>query len=363
MGDVLGWMRQNVPGVKQLADAGDIMARGLDLINKVLNLLTNPQKLIPYLFTLIFGLLFGAWLLCVHTIWSISIFNEVLFWLYFIFVTLLFEIVVSIVFIAIFTLLVVIDIVLWLLDLITFGAIRFITRCEETPDSWYKRGNFVYDNITRAIFLCQYPCGMRFKPSNMGGFVCMRNDQFETPFCPQSQIYRLYKGETIETPSIMNDFVPDLQFWTKSPEDRKEQIGVFFDKRQAFLNKCCAKMEPYKDVIKNVCANFDTVHLPHDTPANRQLLKGLCCQAFCQGGDNAGEGKPSFCADMGCQTSVQQRGGNEASIVGISDVSEKIMNVVTMILLSTIIVAMFLYRETISDSIRIAGRKIKGIGK
>jgi hypothetical protein len=355
---VLDYLRK-VPVLGQVIDAGDIMARGLELINKVLNLLTNPQKLIPYLFTLIFGLLFGAWMLCVHTIWSISIFNEILFWLYFIFVTLLFEIIVSIVFIAIFALLVVIDIVLWLLDLVTFGAIRFITRCEETPDSWYKRGNFVYDNITRAIFLCQYPCRMRFKPSNVGGFVCMRNEKYETPFCPQSQIYRLYKGETIETPAIMNEFVPDLQFWAKSTEERKDQIGAFFDKRQAFLNKCCDKMEPYKDVLKNVCANCDTVRLPNDTPANRQLLKGLCCQAFCQAD---GADKPGFCADMGCQTTIQPSGG-EASIVGVSDVTEKIMNVVTMILLSTIVVAMFLYRKSILNYVKATGKGIKRIVK
>ena len=342
------------PLVKEVMDAGDIMSKGLDLINKVLNLLINPQKLIPYLFTLIFGLMFGAWLLCVHTIWSISIFNELLFWLYFIFITLLFEIVVSVVFIAIFACLVVVDIVLWLLDLVTFGAIRFITRCEETPDSWYKRGNFVYDNITRALFLCQYPCGMRFRPSNIGGFICMRNDKTETPFCPQSQIYRLYKGETIETPAIMNDFVPDLEFWTKSAEERKERIGAFFDKRQTFLNKCCAKMEPYKDVIMNVCANCDTVNLPNDTAANRQLLKGLCCQAFCQAEGN--QDKPGFCSGLGCKTLVQP--GSEASIIGIGDVTEKIMNVATMILLSTIVVAMFLYRESI-----IAYINVKRTGK
>jgi hypothetical protein len=162
--DVGGWIRNNVPGVKQLADAGDIMSKGLDLINKTLNLLINPQKLIPYLFTLIFGLLFGAWLLCVHTIWSISIFNEVLFWLYFIFITLLFEIVVSVVFIAIFACLVVVDIVLWVLDLVTFGAIRFITRCEETPDSWYKRGNFVYDNINPCVIPVPIPLWYAIPP-------------------------------------------------------------------------------------------------------------------------------------------------------------------------------------------------------
>lgn len=319
----------------------------IKIMGKVIDLLENPQKVIPYLFTLCFGLLFGAWMLCVHTIWSISIFNEILFWLYFIFITLLFEIIVSFVFIAIFSFLVVIDIILWLLDLVTLGAVRFLTRCEETPDSWYKRGNFAYDNITRAIFLCQYPCAMRFRPSKFGGMVCMRSKETESSFCPQSQIYRLYMGENIESPAIVNDFVPDLDFWTKSKEDRKLAIGQFFESRQEFLNTCCSKMEPYKAVLKNICANCETVKLPNDSPANRQLLKGLCCQAFCQADDTD---KPNFCESMGCQTAVQP--GGDSSIVGIGGVSEKIINVIIMIMLSTIFIALFLYRKSIVGGIR-----------
>ena len=348
MGEEVKNLLKQVPIVGDFINAGEAAKKGVELMIKFLNLLNNPKKVIPYLFTLIFGLLFGAWMLCVHTIWSISIFNEILFWLYFIFVTLLLEILLSLVFIAIFSCLVVIDIILWLLDLITFGAIRFLTRCEETPDSWYKRGNFAYDNITRAIFLCQYPCGMRFRPSKYGGLVCMRTKQTESSFCPQSQIYRLYKGENIESPAIVNDFVPDLEFWTKSKEDRKLAVGQFFESRQSFLNKCCSKMEPYKDVLQNICANCDTVKLPNDTPENRQLLKGLCCQAFCQAEIDAD--RPYFCANMGCQTMVQS--GRHTSILGIGDVSEKIINVIIMIVLSTIFIAIFLHRKSIVVGVR-----------
>lgn len=327
-----------VPGVDGLLSAGDTAVK---LMNFFINLLSDPAKYIPYLFTMVFGLLFAGWMLCVHTIWSLPVLFDILFWVYFILVTLILEILISVVFITLFAVLVCIDTILWLMDLLTFGAIRYLTRCEETPDAWYKRGNFVYDNITRAIFLCQYPCGTRFRPSKYGGMVCVKSKPTETPYCPQSMIYRLYKGDDVVKPAIMNDFTPDLEFWSKSTRERKDAVGAFFQKRQTFLGDCCKKMQPYQGVLKNICANWDTIPLQDDTPYNRQLLKSLCCQSFCQGpiGKTA-----DFCPKMGCQT-MAISGGSDSTIEGIGDVSQKIFNIIVMIVVMTIVVMMFLYRK------------------
>lgn len=319
----------------------ELMDAGLKLLKFSINLISNPAKYIPYLFTMVFGLLFAAWLLCLHTIWSLPGLHDILFWVYFIVVTLLVEILISVVFIALFAVLVCIDTILWLLDLVTFGAIRYLTRCEETPDAWYKRGNFVYDNITRAIFLCQYPCAMRFKPSTYGGMVCVKTQPSETPYCPQSNIYRLYKGEGIVKPALMNEFTPDLDFWSKSASERQDAIAAFFQKRQTFLGDCCKKMAPYQGVLTNICANWDTIPLQDDTPQNRQLLKNLCCQSFCQG---PGGKTADFCPKLGCQT-ILKSGGNDSTIEGIGDVTQKIFHIIVMIVVVSIVVMMLVYRH------------------
>ena len=329
--------------VDTVKSAGEIATNGLQLIKAVLRLIAEPHKLIPYLFVLIFGLLFAAILLLWHVFWSLPILNTIAFWVYYILVVLFTEIIVSIVFTALFILFACIDVCLWLLDLLTLGAVRYLTRCEDSPDAWYKRGNFALNNIVNSFFFCQYPCANRFKP--LGGFMCMRNDSNEPSYCPQSQIYRLFKGESLESPVIMNKFKPDVKFWTLTIEERKEKIRAFFNKRQNYLQNCNDKLARYDNVIRNVCTNYKTVPLPDDNKENREKLRALCCQVFCDRQPQA-----NFCGTVlscpvdgvsGTNTDLNDKRVTEV----VRDVSLRILHLALLITVLSIITMMYFQKK------------------
>ena len=320
---------------------GELIANGVKLVLAVLRLITEPHKIIPYLFVLIFGLLIATILLVFHIIWSLPILNTIAFWVYYILIVLFTEIIVSIIFTALFILLACIDVCLWLLDLLTLGAVRYLTRCEDTPDAWYKRGNYALDNTVNSFFLCQYPCANRFKP--LGGFMCLRNDSDEPSYCPQSQIYRLLKGESVDTPVMMDKFKPDVKFWTFTTEERKEKIRSFFNKRQNYLQNCSNKMAPYDSVIRNVCTNYKTVPLPEDSKDNRDKLRALCCQVFCDRQPQA-----DFCGTvLSCSADgVDGIDPNNKRVTEVvRDVSLRILHLVLLITIISIIVMMYFHRN------------------
>lgn len=327
----------------------DIMKKGLELIMQgiklfemIFKLITKPHKFIPFILILVFGMLFVALLLWWHIIWSLPGLNTLAFWIYFVVIVLLVEILMSILFLAIFVFVVIVDVCRWLLDLLTLGAIRAVTRCEDAPDVWYKRGNWQHNNFVNSMFMCQYPCATRFKPQY--GFICKRMDRLEPSYCPQSQIYRMYRGEALVGPSMMSEYKPDLDFWRQKPEERKEIVKAFFQKRQAFLQNCSNKMERFDPLIRNVCANWDTVTLPNGS--DRELLRGLCCQAFCQRSPSA-----DFCPSLRCQTDASLDAGMGAGAIShAGSVIRTIVNLVILIFITTLLIVMFLRRQ-----IKVAG--------
>lgn len=326
----------------------EVMKKGLELMGQVfkiieliIKLITKPHKFIPFLFILVFGLIFVAIALLWHIIWSLPGLNTVAFWLYFIVTVLLVEILVAVFFLILFVIVVLVDVALWLLDLLTLGAVRALTRCEDAPDVWYKRANWHHNNFVSSLLVCQYPCATRFKPKS--GFLCRRLDRQEPSYCPQSQIYRLYKGEALLGPSIMSEYKPDFDFWRQKPEGRKELVKTFFHKRQQFLQNCSNKMQRFDPLIKNICANWDTVALPKGGPADRELLRGLCCQAFCQRSPPA-----DFCANLRCQTDAGAMDPAELGVGAIShagDVIRTIVNLIVLIFITTLVIVMFLRKK------------------
>lgn len=324
--------------IKLAASIPDLVNVAVQILNAIVKIVTCPHKAIPYIFVLVVGLIFCAVLLALHIFLSLPLINDLVFWVYFFVVVLLVELIVSIVFVALFLVIALVDVCIWLLDLLTFGAVRTLTRCEDTPEAWFKRPNFVHDNVVRSIFLlCQHPCSRRFKPT--GGFFCSKMNRLEPSFCPQSQIYRIYKGEPLDSPVVMDRYTPDLDFWGQSQEQRKETIKAYFADRQGFLQKCTDKMTKYEGVIRNVCANCDTVPLPSNDPKEREMLKSLCCQVFCQRQPSA-----EFCAKLQCK-SDSGSASTGASISSSGDVIQTIVNTGVVIFIVTMIILMFLHRS------------------
>jgi hypothetical protein len=323
--------------IKGLLSIGTFFLTILQLAMKIAWMLSNPIEAVIYLIKLIVGILIGIVLIVIYTILTIPPIIYAVYGIYFFIFYIVVQAVLTLYYMSMFIVIAMFAAILWALDLILgmFQRQSIISksmRCENIPDLWYTRANIIHDNVyLRSTILCQSKCASRFKPN---GVLCVRTDSQEPSYCPQAQVYRIYKGMKLENPYTMGEFKPGLKFYSQSKEMREIEIKRFFAKRQNFLQSCSEYNEPYDFLVKTICANHEYVSLPNEN--DRKKLKGLCKQIYCHGTP-----KEDFCYKF------DDAKGDDADAENIDqdEVLKRIIKLIILIILSVIIILMFLYNN------------------
>lgn len=327
--------------IKGLLSIGDFFMAILNVAKGLAKLVSRPMEMITYLIKMIFGLFIGLILIIVYTLLTIPPFIYIIYGIYFFIFNIVMMSIFSMFWIGLFALFSLLGCVIWTIDLMLSSMTGFkshsflvwFVRCENLPDMWYTRANFVDGNRYARGFLCQSPCASRFLPN---GLYCQRMNDQQPSYCPQAQVYRIYKGLSLKPDPIdMNEFKPSVSFYMKSKEDKEEELRKFFQKRQAYLTKCSQANEPYEGLIKGICGNFDTVKIKDK--ALREELATLCHQIYCQG-----QPKEEFCYKFKSNMDDLKIA---KKMLSQEDIIKRVLNLLVLIIVCVIIILMFLHNS------------------
>ena len=312
----------------------DIIKSLIIIAKNVALLILQPGKALLFILCWIIGIPIYAVLLINYMIFDLPILNYLQFINYYFWTVLVFDLIVSLFYFALFCVYGVIACGMWLTDLLSFGLVRLLTRCENDIHSWYTRANFAYGNTANRLLIAQLPCARKFKPN---GFVCERQPIEEPSYCPHSQIYRIYKGMKVHSPPIIDKFNPSTtSFMSANPGKREEMVRAFFRSRKDFIAVCATAMTPFQNIVRSICANPKTANI--ESEKYRDLLKPLCLQAFCSGVE--GTTTAPFC-DMLSQNDKDNEDAKKEQGVSFADIAKKMAMLAIVLVMLTI--AMVLY--------------------
>jgi hypothetical protein len=270
----------------------DMVGDLVEIIKKTAALIRDPFKNLVNVITAIIGFAMYALLRVLYIIYSVpGIYHVIVFSSYFFWTRIVSLILIATIYMAIFAGIALVTLALSIIDVIssilmstttstsTAGIISYLTRCENPIDNWYNQPNYVFDNINQRFIIAQTTCASRYKPNS---FFCQRQHDTEPSYCPQAQIFRIYLGLPVYDPWIIDKYEPGRSFYQSSPSDREKMLRDYFQRRQKFLQTCHDKTEPYRHIVRSICANYDKVNLARED--QRTMLPQLCKQVFCQGG-------------------------------------------------------------------------------
>lgn len=326
--------------LKGLLSIGDFFLALLDVAKGVAKLVTRPLDMLMYIFKMVIGLVVGLVLIVLYTLLTLPPFIYIIYGLYFFVVNIVVNAVFSAFWIGLFAVFALQSVVIWAIDLMFSAMTGFkshsflvwFVRCENLPNIWHTRANFVEGNKFTRSFSCQRPCASRFTPNQ---FTCSRIYEQQPSFCPQAQVARIYQGiPTKAGPYHMENFKPSIYYHSKTKEEKQDEVRRFYEKRQDFLEKCGKMNEPYVDYVKNICANYDTIKLPDESL--RPQLEIVCKQVFCDGNK-----KQDFCHKF--KSPVESKNISKGTVISADDVVSKILNLCIMIIIIIIVLLMFAY--------------------
>lgn len=168
---------------------------------------------------------------------------------------------------------------------------RFFVAVENSPSAWYQIGGYHGKNRNERILLAFRECGHNYVPDpKTAKLTCLRKMEGEPKFCPQANIYRVYKNIGMKAPYKPRQFVPDMQFLDMNSSGRRRQIAKYKKMKLRFYQECDEKMQPYNDLVKNVCRNVDFLEI---TNTQKKQIKGICYDTYCINGR-----REQFCHKM-----------------------------------------------------------------
>lgn len=245
------------------------------IVIAVVSVISDPLKFIQWILGLIIGVILAVLYLLVLLISVIFIVPAGLW-------VLSIKIWLTIVWTALFLLISIFFVVAQLLDLITGGAILGALRCENLPNAWHTVPNFVNDNRYRRTFLCSSQCAARYYPT--GSLMCKKQPAYEPSFCPQQLIYNAFMNnmEVLKNKPYTFHYVPTIEYYRQSVEQRKQTWSTMFDKRRAYIDKCNEAMQPYDEMVKAMCTILMKDRgLKEDNPRDYNKLLSLCKLVYC----------------------------------------------------------------------------------
>lgn len=246
----------------------------------------DPVGSIIRLLTILIGLAIGLILICIYTILTVVGFGYILgfslgwFWA---FTVALFGTVLYILLIIVYA---IPYLILWLIDLVTGGLIVKLMRCEQLPDEWIERSNYVYGNgFERSLIylgMVMRPCARRFRPE-LGGCMCKRQKHEIPDFCPQQQLFKLFMGRSIQRigagPVVYDKYRPLPNFRYALPRAKARALSKAFADKEKWNETCSDGLEDYSYFIKHICTNHDAIS--KKMGEDPVLVKSLCQSAMC----------------------------------------------------------------------------------
>jgi hypothetical protein len=298
----------------------------------------DPVGSIIRLLTILIGLAIGLILICVYGVLSACAFGYILgfvigwFWAWSIalFGTLLY-IGLIIIFLAPY-------LVLWLLDLVTGGLIIKLMRCEQLPDEWIDRSNYVYGNkFERSLVylgMVMRPCANRFRPE-LGGCMCTRQKPEIPDFCPQQQLTKLFLGRSIQKtgagPVVYDKYRPLPNFKYSLPRVKARIMSKAYHDKEEWTQKCSDGLSDYAFLTRHICHNHEVI--AQNMSADPVLLKSLCHSAMC-GCNRDNMINASLCADLSATSSTEEALVDDVS--ANTDIMRKMMMIALVIVSSVI---------------------------
>jgi hypothetical protein len=195
-----------------------------------------------------------------------------------------------------------ITLLIYTIDFFTGGYAFQLFLCEEEIDEWVFRGNYASGNRCERSFVCKRPCSERYSPA-LGGTMCVRNPDHQPMLCPQQYIYRTH---VLNTDKDYSDYLGNLPsgkiifdkvdatpiFKLRSKYGKVSHLQTVYKQKQKFLTQCYEAMSPYDNLTKNLCTNVNLLY-PNDK--NRENIKQLCSQIYCDYKYVPASEKPSTC--------------------------------------------------------------------
>jgi hypothetical protein len=185
---------------------------------------------------------------------------------------------------------------------------RFFGANENLPGSWYKYGGFHDGNKNeRLAFFSYSKCSEQYKPNDrFGRYICTRKSDYEPRFCPEANIYRLYKSNNesnlkIFKPFLPVPFSPDMDFVNSGKPTRRKKINTYIEERTKYLESCNSSMQPYHSIAKNICRSMNSLDIQS---SKNKDLNNICYEYFCKNGS-----REPFCFkfnSINTQNSIQK---------------------------------------------------------
>ncbi len=265
--------------IKSLAQ---LLPNLLKLIMALIEAITNPLKILR----IILGLLIG---LIIYIIYLVLAVIGPLFMIPAFVVILALSLWSTVIWVAIFLALAIIFFILWILDFATNGLVFSLLRCESVPNAWHEYPGYIFENITRRFFMCNFRCGNRYLPK---GWFCTKMYKHQPSFCPQQLIMNIYEhnllGKGGEHPSLANnpqlyDYRTDVEYVMANKEEKKRILQTFYANQKQFSKKCDEALSRYSYITAHICKHIDQLADDINIPqAQIDVMKRACHKCFCK---------------------------------------------------------------------------------
>jgi len=159
---------------------------------------------------------------------------------------------------------------------------RLFLATENSPAAWYSVGGYHNANRNERMILAFRECDDNYLPDKaFGKLTCTRNLEGTPAFCPQANIYRVFKNLGLKTPTAPRNFYPGPEFIDMTASGRRRVTNKYKKMKLHFYKSCDAKMAPYDNVTKNICRNASFLPI---TNAKKRQLQALCYNTYCRNG-------------------------------------------------------------------------------
>jgi len=250
-------------------------------------------------------------------------------------------------------------IIVWLLDLITGGLMMALYRCENNPDKWYKYPAYANGNSYQRVLFCTYRCAENYEPWSFLGILnfCSRIPKMKPAYCPQQNIFKLYKGETLKSPSHYKDFEVNLETANMTTSQREAYLTKIKYARVEFSETCkycfendalfgglLVKMVSYNHISKFLCKY--TAQLAGNNPLKYKQVCDVCTNMY--GGD-----VPMYKGEGNTFNTTSYATNDDSSIIDIPNLppSNEISKSIYMLIACIIFVTLIAYLITIFNKL------------
>ena len=153
-------------------------------------------------------------------------------------------------------------------------------RCDSPPTDWYERPGFAEGNGFSALGACFRPCVDRYRVV-LAGTCCKRLPNHMPDFCPQQQIYRVFRngaGITIG-PYAFVDYPAERGFRSKDQSAKMRALTGAHAEKAEWYQRCYRALGRYDYITRHVCDNAD---LLETSTRVRGLIATACSEIFCR---------------------------------------------------------------------------------